>query len=250
MTDIFHHAPGAPCWIDLTTPDPAAAIAYYRDLFGWAVLDQDADGIGTFTLAGRKVAGVGPCDGDRPASWNVYLHAADIEATVTDVAQFGGQVLVEPVQVDTRGWGAACVDPTGAVFSLWQPGEHVGTQIADVPGAWSWTELITTNADTAAQFYANVFGWVVDLEIVDGLERGVVRIDDQPIAGIAETRADVQPSWTVAFSVTDVDRVARIATALGGVLAIPPTAVPGMGRYAALGSPLGEAFTVITRSDA
>jgi predicted enzyme related to lactoylglutathione lyase len=250
VIDIHRHPPGAPCWVDLTTPDPTFAIAYYRDLFGWAVHDLDSDSIGTFTLAGRKVAGVGPCDGDRPASWNVYLHAPDIEAAVTDVAQFGGQVLIEPVEVDTRGWGAACVDPTGAVFSLWQPGEHVGTGIADVPGSWCWTELITNDADAAAQFYANVFGWVVDLQTVDGVELGVVHIDERPIAGIVAPSPDVQPSWTVSFSVTDVDRVARIATALGGVVAIPPTEVPGMGRYAALGSPLGEAFSVLTRPDA
>jgi predicted enzyme related to lactoylglutathione lyase len=247
VTDIHRYAPGAPCWVDLSTPDPDGAIAYYRDLFGWAATDPDEWGMRTFTLAGRKVAGVGPCDGDRPASWNVYLHAPDIEAAVTDVAQFGGQVLIEPTEVDTRGWGAACVDPTGAVFTLWQPGEHIGTQIANVPGAWCWTELITTDAGAAAQFYADVFGWVVDLQTVNGVELGTASIDDQPIAGIAAPSPDIQPSWTVAFSVTDVDRVARIATALGGAMAIPPTEVPGMGRYAALGSALGEAFTVITR---
>jgi hypothetical protein len=235
--------------VDLTTPDPQFAIAYYRDLFGWAVNDLDEDSIGTFTLAGRKVAGVGPCDGDRPASWNVYLNTTDIEATCTDVQQFGGRVLIDPVEVDVRGWGAACVDPTGGVFSLWQPGEHIGTGIGDVPGSWCWTELITNDAGVAAQFYANVFGWVVDLETKDGIELGVVTIDDRPTAGIVAPSPDVQPSWTVSFSVGDVDRVARIATALGGVLAIPPTEVPGVGRYAALGSPLGEAFSVITRPE-
>ncbi len=26
--------PGVPCWIDTAQPDPQAAVAFYRDLFG------------------------------------------------------------------------------------------------------------------------------------------------------------------------------------------------------------------------
>ncbi len=54
---------------------------------------------------------------------------------------------------------AIFADPPGAVLGLWQPGQHTGAQVANEPGAYCWSELITTDLDGAKAFYGAVFGW-------------------------------------------------------------------------------------------
>ena len=43
--------PGTPCWVDLSVPDVAGALAFYSSVVGWTFVDTGADygGIGTGT---------------------------------------------------------------------------------------------------------------------------------------------------------------------------------------------------------
>jgi len=249
VTDIDSYPPGAFCWVDLTCPNQAAAADFYEELFGWQVRDDYADGFAKFTVGEIRVAGVGPCPPTRPASWNVYLCVQNLESTLADVTRFGGRPLVPPVEVGTDGRGAAAMDPTGAVFSLWEPAGFVGARLRDVPGTWCWTELVTDDVDRAAQFYADVFDWVLDVETISEISYAVARLDGAPVAGLVAppVPGTIRPAWTIAFAVRDVDAAAACVLTSGGRVATPPTDVPGMGRYAALGGVGGEAFSVVTR---
>jgi len=251
--DVHSYPPGAPCWLDLTCPDPPKVHAFYADLFGWTVRAdaEDGPGFATFGLAGRDVAGLGPAPDDAGSSWNVYLNTPDLDACLTDVEQFGGRVLVGPVQIEGRGRGGACVDPTGGVFSVWEAGGHIGSGITGVPGTWCWTELLTADVEMAAQFYANVFDWTIDVETVDGVDLGVASIAGEAVAGLVTPppQANIGTVWTVSFAVADPDRIAVIAPMLGGQVAVPPTEIPGMGRYALIAGPAGEAFSVVARDE-
>ena len=37
MSERTSYAPGTPSWVDMGSPDPAAAAAFYGALFGWTV---------------------------------------------------------------------------------------------------------------------------------------------------------------------------------------------------------------------
>ncbi len=252
--EIESYAPGAPCWLDLTCPDPSAVHSFYRDLFGWTIKSDEEDdgpGFGTFSLAGREIAGIGPCEPTRGASWNIYLNTPDLDACLTDVEKFGGRVLVGPVEIGTRGRGGACVDPTGGVFSVWEAGDHPGSGLADLPGTWCWTELLTADVEIASQFFANVFDWTIDVETVDGVEIGVATINGDAVAGLVTPppEAKIGTLWAVSFAVTDADSVARIVPALGGQVVVPPTDIPGMGRYCLIAGPAGETFSIVARDE-
>jgi hypothetical protein len=56
-------APSTPCWVELTTAEPAGAAEFYSGQFGWQ-LDGDR-----FTLDGRAVAGLSRSRTDRPEGW-------------------------------------------------------------------------------------------------------------------------------------------------------------------------------------
>ena len=51
--------------------------------------------------------------------------------------------------------------------------------------------------------------------------------------------------WMVYFGVDDVDATARLAQSLGGRQYVPPTDIPGVGRFAVLSDPQGAAFAVV-----
>ena len=74
---------GVPCWIDLTPPDPAAAVEFYRGLFGWQFINRAPAGAPfeyhVAQIDGLDVAAVGsptPTSTDPPA-WTMYVPVDD-----------------------------------------------------------------------------------------------------------------------------------------------------------------------------
>ena len=57
MSERTSYAPGTPSWVDLGTPDPAAAAAFYSGLFGW-VIEQGPPEAGGYRIV-RKIASGG-----------------------------------------------------------------------------------------------------------------------------------------------------------------------------------------------
>ena len=74
----------------------------------------------------------------------------------------GGSVTLEPVDAGPGGRLAACVDPRGARFRLWQPRRRLGAQLANAAGSWNFSDLRTGDAAAATGFYAPLFGWEFD----------------------------------------------------------------------------------------
>lgn len=130
---------GAPCWIDLSTPDIAGARTCYTGLLGWEAEEPDEafGGYFNFTSGGHRVAGCVAiaADNPAPAAWTVYPGSSDAVATATAVADGGGQVHVPAGPVGDLGSMAVAADPTGAAFGVWQPGTHPGLGILAEPGA-------------------------------------------------------------------------------------------------------------------
>ena len=65
----------------------------------------------------------------------------------------------EPFDSLDGGRIAIAADPAGAVFGVWQLGEHRGAQLVNEPGAWAMSALSTPDPEAAKAFYGAVFGW-------------------------------------------------------------------------------------------
>jgi predicted enzyme related to lactoylglutathione lyase len=94
------------------------------------------------------------------------------------------------------------------------------------------------------------------------------RVDPMPQGGDyttwqvgAESRGGMMPKppgiggpsyWMVYFGSDDVDASARLALSLGATQYVPPTDIPGVGRFAVLSDPQGAAFAIVrfTRAQA
>lgn len=246
MAERSSYVPGTPCWVDLGAADTAAAARFYGGLFGWeAATDPrpEAGGYGMFTLRGRNVAGLGPqTNPDAPPYWTVYVSVADIEATAARISARGGEVLAGPMEVFDAGKLLAAQDAVGSYISAWQPGAHIGAQLVNEPGAFTWNELATTDLPRARDFYMSVFGW--DEQGEEGNDQATIFTTEGNIICGAHTAGEGEfPAWSVWFSVEDCDSSASKATDLGGSVLMPPTDMD-FGRGAVVADPQGAVFGV------
>jgi predicted enzyme related to lactoylglutathione lyase len=120
---------------------------------------------------------------------------------------------------------------------------------ADLRGKFIWHELMTPNAQTAADFYSSVLPWTTEASTVPGYTLwmngavGVAGFMTQPQAAL-ETGAP--PNWLVYIAAPDLDAIVATAQRLGGKLLKAPTDIAGIGRFAVLSDPQGAAFAVFT----
>jgi uncharacterized protein len=246
------NSPGAPTWIDLGSNDVEASSAFYTALFGWTARSAgpDTGGYVFLELDGRMIGGLGPnMEPGSQGAWTPYFGTADVETTSKAVEQSGGTVRMPVMEVMTMGRMAQYTDPTGARFAVWQPLEHSGFQVVDVPGSVSWLELQTHDGPAATAFYESVLGWHFEaMPMGEGMVYNIISIPGGPETGFAGMMADPQfPAvlWHPYFEVADCDASVAKATALGASTLMGPDTLPGVGRMAQLTDPLGARYAVI-----
>ncbi|WP_122816673.1 VOC family protein [Nocardioides pantholopis] len=247
---VDHHSPGNPCWIELFTPDPAAARTFYADLFGWEAgeASEEFGGYFMFFHDGAPVAGCMDNDGGRmgPAAWSVYLHTDDVAASLTRAAKNGATVEAGPMQIGDVGHMGFLTDPTGAGIGLWQPLAHPGFVARAEDGAPGWFELSTGDYPAALAFYRDTFDWDLHtLSDTDDFRYTTYGEDEAAYAGIeAATGLGEPDQWRLYIQVDDTDEATRKALAAGGTQTLAPEDTP-YGRCAGLRDPAGVPFLLM-----
>jgi uncharacterized protein len=261
MATFDHYDQGTPSWVELVTPDQAAARAFYSGLFGWDYDDNDMGEMGHYFIAtydGSELGGVSaqqPGMEGHPAYWGVYLAVDDVDATTAKVEAAGGTVEAGPFDVGDAGRMAAIQDPTGARVGLWQAGRTTGTQRANEPNTPTWNECVTGDVAAATGFYAEVLG--MGSEPMDMGEAGsytvLSDVNGRQVGGsmdLGMLPEGTPPHWNVYFNVEDVDASVAKVTELGGASVAPAMDVPGVGRMAMVADPQGATFWVMAPPEA
>jgi predicted enzyme related to lactoylglutathione lyase len=248
MPEVKEYEPGTPSWVDLGSPDIDASVAFYGGVFGWTFESagpvEETGGYGMFSLDGKTVAGIGPqMNLDQPPYWNMYISVADIEATAARVEAHGGTIVVPPMDVMTAGKMAVFLDSVGAPVSAWHPLEHIGAQLVNEPGAFTWDELRTAEVAHAIGFYERVFNWVANPTEMDGMTYTLWNLGGRPVGGMLAD-PDGPSRWDISFAVADCDAAVVKAVELGGTVA-QAAVDSSVGRFAGLVDPHGAAFGVI-----
>jgi hypothetical protein len=256
MPVVTKYRQGVPNWVDVSTPDIDASVAFYEGLFGWTGVDQGADAgrYHLFELDGHNVAGLGPVQVEgQPAAWTTYLAVDDIDAALTGVADAGGTVLMPAVEIFTSGSMAVVLDPSGAAVALWQAGDHIGCQRVNEPNCAVWNELTTRDADAAQSFYTSVFGSsFASMDDAGDSAYRLMSVGERVVAGvqpmIGDIWGDLPSHWMTYFAVDDVDAAVARAVELGGAVRVPGEDNP-MGRFSVVADPVGAVFTVMSFND-
>lgn len=250
--DSYTH--GTPCWVDVTSADLDRSIEFYEGLFGWESERDprpEAGGYTMFKLNGKYVAaGSAPQQEGVPSHWSTYIASDDVDATAARIGEAGGTVMMDPFDVFDSGRMTIAQDPTGAVFGVWQAGEHHGAQVANDPGSFTWNECQTNDTAGAAEFYKAVFGYEVDEMSMGegGPPYRILKVGDKGIAGIRELGPQMggaPPNWSTVFAVADTDETCKRAGELGGKVLLEPMDLPEIGRLAVIQDPVGAGFQVL-----
>ncbi|HEY4332146.1 MAG TPA: VOC family protein [Ilumatobacteraceae bacterium] len=250
MAERTAYAPGTPSWVDMGSPDPHGAAAFYSALFGWTVDEapqEEAGGYMIATLRGKSVAGIGPqMNQGMPPYWGVYVSVVDVDASVARATVHGATVLAGPMDVLDAGRMAVLQDSVGSFVSMWQAGAHIGAELVNEPGTFTWNELATTNLVGAREFYTAVFNWDVD---ASSSESGTIyTLDGNVVCGAHAAGEGEFPAWSVWFAVADCDASAAKVTELGGTVIMPPSDMD-FGRGSVVADPYGAVFGIAVVAD-
>jgi predicted enzyme related to lactoylglutathione lyase len=121
--------------------------------------------------------------------------------------------------------------------------------MANPEGTPIWYELMTTDADGAQKFYADVVGWSIAPSGMAGV--GDYRIltapDGQSVGGLMTLPegAPMKPGWFCYIGVQDVDGTAEKIRRLGGSVHLGPQDISGVGRFAMVADLQGMVFYVM-----
>jgi uncharacterized protein len=262
---------GVPCWIDIEPPDADAAQQFYAGLFGWTFSNAMPPGApGYYLIAqldGQDVGAISSPEDVSTGAWNTYVAVDDVDATARAAADAGGTVSSEPQDAGPAGRWAEIVDPAGARLRLWHAGRRLGSQIVNVPGAWNFSDLHTSDTAAARTFYEPLFSWesdevgpelamwrrpgygdhlasTVDPDILE--RQQAIKAPSgfaDAIAWLAPVTDDEQPHWHVTFAVADRDAAVAQAEKLGATVVSGPTN-NGWTKSAVVREPQGAIFTL------
>jgi uncharacterized protein len=240
---------GTPTWIDLGVPDLDRAQEFYGAVLGWefAVGPEEYGRYTTCLLRGRAAAALSPdYETASTPAWRVFLATPDGDATMALARQAGAEVLVEPTDILEQGRMAFGRDPAGAVFGLWQGGEHIGCQVVNEPGSLVRNDLVTPDPARAREFYAHVFGFTLDgnPDMPQADFTFLRRPDGHEVGGIMGAPGGVS-AWATTFEVADTDEAVRRAIDTGGSSDGAKDFL--YGRLATITDPFGAEFSIITR---
>ena len=241
-------------WHDLMTTDVPKALAFYTALFGWTRTPFDMGPAGTYDMIYAGEVGVGgmvplsPGDG-APPHWIGYVAVKDVDAACAQVDALGGKTRVPPTDIPNVGRFAIVEDPQGAVFSLFHgDGPDMPSPASPPAGTVAWNELMTTDAEKAAEFYVALTGWTV--QKVDMGPMGFYFLFKQGETNVAgmmrHPEADrTRPSWTPYFAVASADESAARAAELGATVIVPPADIEDWGRFYMALDTTGAAFATL-----
>jgi uncharacterized protein len=108
--------------------------------------------------------------------------------------------------------------------------------VANSQGRFVWYELITTEPEAAKSFYAGVVGWDTGEVSMPGTTYTLFSVGDVPVGGLMSLPKDainsgVKPYWIGYVAVDDLDVANDRIRQLGGVVHVPGTNIPNVGRF-------------------
>lgn len=214
-------------------------------------------------LRGKDVAGIGSRPAGAtppPPAWHTHVSVASADLTAEKAVSAGGSIVAAPLDAPPAGRMAVLADPTGAVFSVWQPGLRHGAQLVNEPSAWSMSRLDTSDPTRAAAFYAELFGSTTETFDLGDSSITLFRLPgyvggepQQPVSReVVAIMSPIDPDrsahdapshWSGDFWVEGVDAATERAGQVGGSVVAPPFDIP-IGRTAVLADLAGAVFSV------
>jgi hypothetical protein len=226
-------------WHELMTTDPNSAQGFYSKVVGWKTQGWDQDpSYKMWMSGGRRMGGLmkHPEEANKlapPPSWFSYIGTSDVDATVDQGVALGGKVIKRAWDIPNIGRMAILQDPQGAMFYVFTPetGPAGSLDGETALGDFSWHELLTTDWQSAWNFYQKLFGWekTSAMDMGGGNTYQMFGFRGRPMGGMFNKSKDMPgpPQWLPYALVPDSKKAAETIKQNGGTILNGPMEVPG-----------------------
>lgn len=237
-------------WFEYSSKDLAKSQGFFGELFNWSV-QRVPMAKGDYAMIASGDATIGgyaqPMAGAPVAWWLSHLQVEDAAASQKQVEKLGGKILVPAFSVGV-GNMAVVADPLGGVFALWQPtGREPGGDYRGTTGSFCWNELYTENPEASVKFYAALGGFEVEAMDMPGMGKYYqLKSEGKARAGVLKSpMPGIPQSWMPYVQVASCDATHDKAKKLGASIVVPPTTIPGVGKFAVMTDPAGAALGIL-----
>lgn len=122
--------------------------------------------------------------------------------------------------------------------------------MANAHGDFIWYELLTTDANAAQAFYADIVGWSATDSGQSDIDYRILSSAEGSVGGLMQITGEMKsagarPVWLGYIAVDDIDETVAAITAAGGVIRMSPMDIPHVGRIAMATDPEGAPFYVM-----
>lgn len=241
--------PGKFVWFDLFSTDMTTSSNFYEALFGWRIerTNSDVARVKTIHYRGRAIANLIGREADSgKARWLPYMSVKDVDSSLRQAEDLGGTIYKPAKELPNRGRIGIALDPQQAVFAM--VASSIGDPVDDKPEAnrWLGSELWTTDADGAGEFYSKLAGYTVKLvEVHKKVQYRVLTSQGCRRGGIVSLPwRHATPEWIPYIGVNDVLGTTIKAQKLGGKLLLAPDMSVKQGRVAIIEDPVGAVFGI------
>jgi len=217
---------GTFCRVLLHTRDVAAAVRFYRDVFGWEpacrLVLREAD------------------------YWIPYVGADDVEAS-TNAAVRAGATLIEKARAVNEVGSSIFRDPDGAIFGVCSAFECPQPLMQERRPIW-WIEVLTHRPDVLQTFYGPLFQWqFVEEPLAPHPLYITCTRRDRPVGGMLPIGPGwaTAPRWQLLFAVDDLESSVEQVVRSGGRVEFGPLDVPAAGRLTSVRDPNGALFVLV-----
>jgi predicted enzyme related to lactoylglutathione lyase len=237
-------------WHELYTPNRTGSQEFYGKVAGWKVQAWDQDP--GYQMFAAKAGPIGGAVEERSGTprWLTYIGTTDVDATAEAATRAGGRMQTAPTSLPNGGRYAVVLDPQGAAFGIHASATPPQPEAAPKTGEFSWHELATNVAPSAAfGFYAALFDWDLMSEFDMGPAQGTYLIfgrNGRQLGGMFDQSKQGRSGayWLGYVSVTDLEGSVERAKGARGSVLVGPMDVPGGDRIAQLMDPYGAFFAL------
>lgn len=224
-------------WHELVSGDTRGEKALYASLFGWDVLPIEHE-LGVLDPISHRDVNIGGFrslrTGFEVAHWLSCVAVRSLEDVVERVNTLGGIVLTRRMMVPGVGDLSVIQDRQGASLGLLQvTGAIPAPSLRASSGVFCWDELVCPDAEDAAAFYGQLFGW--GIRPAEGRARSWLFVDGDVLLGgvtAAPKGFRLPPAWLPHVCADDLGAVVRRAEALRFAVAVPRFDLPNFGSIA------------------
>ena len=243
-------------WHDLMTPDVEGAKHFYGEVVGWGT-SQEMPHYTVLEVGGMGVGGIMEMPENlkgSPPFWSGYIAVKNVDKACVALKKAGGIVHREPWDIPDMLRMAVVSDPAGGVFNMYTPVPRGAMKhpSAGATGTVGWNELMTSDVEGSAKFYAKQFGWSKG-EVHDmGPEYGkyhLLNVKKKNHAGMMKRPGSMpRDYWGFYFNVHGIDSAVERIKARGGKVTNGPMQVPTGSWVVNAQDPQGAHFSLMSKT--